>query len=146
MYSLLSWLLEQRRSTIQAFWSNLSKEYNLDSYPKLQTLLTNLHSSMSNKKIWFYVWEPVCLFMTVNTHQRHQGVLRGFRLCHRWFKLGQWQHLGLMNEGGKQFFDCGRTAFVWQYRFILYGKIEYCYSCIFWVTHFCNLFSLLTFW
>ncbi|KAK5859959.1 hypothetical protein PBY51_021474 [Eleginops maclovinus] len=44
MYSLLSWVLEQSRSTIQAFWSNLSKEYNLDSYPKLQTLLTNLHS------------------------------------------------------------------------------------------------------
>ncbi|XP_029308619.1 autoimmune regulator isoform X1 [Cottoperca gobio] len=44
MYSLLSWVLEQSRSTIQAFWSNLSKVYNLDSYPKLQTLLTNLHS------------------------------------------------------------------------------------------------------
>ncbi|GAA6234494.1 autoimmune regulator isoform X1 [Lates japonicus] len=44
MYSLLSWVLEQRRSTIQAFWSNMSKDYNLDSYPKLQTLLTNLHS------------------------------------------------------------------------------------------------------
>uniref|UniRef100_A0A4W6DTI7 Autoimmune regulator n=1 Tax=Lates calcarifer TaxID=8187 RepID=A0A4W6DTI7_LATCA len=46
MYSLLSWVLEQRRSTIQAFWSNMSKDYNLDSYPKLQTLLTNLHSSV----------------------------------------------------------------------------------------------------
>ncbi|XP_062413847.1 autoimmune regulator [Pungitius pungitius] len=44
MYSLLSWVLEQRRSTIQAFWSNLSKDYNLDSYPKLQTLLTKLQS------------------------------------------------------------------------------------------------------
>ncbi|XP_067331372.1 autoimmune regulator isoform X1 [Channa argus] len=44
MYSLLSWVLEQSRSTIQAFWSNMSKDYNLDSYPKLQTLLTNLHS------------------------------------------------------------------------------------------------------
>ncbi|XP_074506409.1 autoimmune regulator [Sebastes fasciatus] len=44
MYSLLSWVLEQSRSTIQAFWSNLSKDYNLDSYPKLQKLLTNLHS------------------------------------------------------------------------------------------------------
>ncbi|KAM7379322.1 hypothetical protein PAMP_004885 [Pampus punctatissimus] len=44
MYSLLSWVLEQSRSTIQAFWSNLTKDYNLDSYPKLQTLLTNLHS------------------------------------------------------------------------------------------------------
>ncbi|TKS79835.1 Ras-related protein [Collichthys lucidus] len=44
LYSLLSWILEQSRSTVQAFWSNLSKDYNLDSYPKLQTLLTNLHS------------------------------------------------------------------------------------------------------
>ncbi|XP_040000654.1 autoimmune regulator [Xiphias gladius] len=44
MYSLLSWVLEQSRSTIQAFWSNMTKDYNLDSYPKLQTLLTNLHS------------------------------------------------------------------------------------------------------
>ncbi|XP_059200834.1 autoimmune regulator isoform X2 [Centropristis striata] len=44
MYSLLSWVLEQSRSTVQAFWSNLSKDYNLDSYPKLQTLLSNLHS------------------------------------------------------------------------------------------------------
>ncbi|XP_038575302.1 autoimmune regulator [Micropterus salmoides] len=43
-YSLLSWVLEQSRSTIQAFWSNLSKDYNLDSYPKLRSLLTNLHS------------------------------------------------------------------------------------------------------
>ncbi|XP_041804919.1 autoimmune regulator [Chelmon rostratus] len=46
MYSLLSWVLEQNRSTIQAFWSNLSKDYNLDSYPKLQTLLTNLRLSV----------------------------------------------------------------------------------------------------
>ncbi|XP_041849300.1 autoimmune regulator [Melanotaenia boesemani] len=44
MYFLLSWLLEQNRSTIQAFWKNLSKDYNVDSYPKLQTLLANLHS------------------------------------------------------------------------------------------------------
>ncbi|XP_008283989.1 autoimmune regulator [Stegastes partitus] len=44
MYSLLSRVLEQSRSTIQAFWSNLSKDYNLDSYPKLKTLLTSLHS------------------------------------------------------------------------------------------------------
>ncbi|XP_069543664.1 autoimmune regulator [Brachyistius frenatus] len=45
MYSLLSWVLEQSRSTTQAFWSNLSKDYNQDSYPKLQTLLANLRSS-----------------------------------------------------------------------------------------------------
>uniref|UniRef100_I3JU82 Autoimmune regulator n=1 Tax=Oreochromis niloticus TaxID=8128 RepID=I3JU82_ORENI len=42
MYSLLSWVLEQSRSTVQAFLNNLSKDYNLDSYPRLQTLLTNL--------------------------------------------------------------------------------------------------------
>ncbi|XP_071376907.1 autoimmune regulator [Centroberyx affinis] len=45
MYSLLSWVLEQSRSTIQAFWSSLTKDYNLDSYPKLQALLTNLQRS-----------------------------------------------------------------------------------------------------
>ncbi|XP_075340355.1 autoimmune regulator [Odontesthes bonariensis] len=44
MYSLLSWMLEQSRSTVRSFWSNISKDYNVDSYPKLQTLLTNLHS------------------------------------------------------------------------------------------------------
>ncbi|XP_034558073.1 autoimmune regulator [Notolabrus celidotus] len=42
MYSLLSWVLEQSRSTIQAFWSNLSKDYNLESYTKLQPLLKKL--------------------------------------------------------------------------------------------------------
>ncbi|XP_034743362.1 autoimmune regulator [Etheostoma cragini] len=47
MYSLLSWVLEQSRSTVQAFWSNLSKDYNQSSYPKLQTLLTNLPSSIN---------------------------------------------------------------------------------------------------
>lgn len=45
MYSLLSWVLEQRRSTIQIFWSNLFKDYNQDSYPKLKTLLSNLQPS-----------------------------------------------------------------------------------------------------
>ncbi|XP_062284182.1 autoimmune regulator [Scomber scombrus] len=44
MYTLLSWVLEQSRSIVQTFWSNLTKDYNLDSYPKLQTLLTNLHT------------------------------------------------------------------------------------------------------
>nr|XP_020499387.1 autoimmune regulator [Labrus bergylta] len=43
MYSLLSWVLEQSRSTIKAFWSNLSKDYNLESYTKLKSLLTNVH-------------------------------------------------------------------------------------------------------
>ncbi|XP_060899721.1 autoimmune regulator [Labrus mixtus] len=43
MYSLLSWVLEQSRSTIKAFWSNLSKDYNLESYTKLKPLLTNVH-------------------------------------------------------------------------------------------------------
>uniref|UniRef100_A0A3P9KVG7 Autoimmune regulator n=1 Tax=Oryzias latipes TaxID=8090 RepID=A0A3P9KVG7_ORYLA len=44
MYSMLSWVLERSKSTIQSFWSNLSKDYNTESYPKLQTLLANLHS------------------------------------------------------------------------------------------------------
>uniref|UniRef100_A0AAQ4NNT5 Autoimmune regulator n=1 Tax=Gasterosteus aculeatus aculeatus TaxID=481459 RepID=A0AAQ4NNT5_GASAC len=55
MYSLLSWLLEQRRSTIQAFWSNLSKDYNLDSYPKLQTLLTKLQSIITRHIFHLYI-------------------------------------------------------------------------------------------
>uniref|UniRef100_A0A3Q3XLQ8 Uncharacterized protein n=1 Tax=Mola mola TaxID=94237 RepID=A0A3Q3XLQ8_MOLML len=53
MYSLLSWVLEQRRSTIHAFWSVLSKDYNLESYPKLRTLLTDLRSSMSPFTLYF---------------------------------------------------------------------------------------------
>ncbi|XP_037538160.1 autoimmune regulator [Nematolebias whitei] len=44
MYSLLSWVLEQSRSTIQAFWNNLSKDYNMDSYPRLRTLLANIQA------------------------------------------------------------------------------------------------------
>ncbi|KAG7526907.1 autoimmune regulator [Solea senegalensis] len=44
MYSLLSCVLEQSRSTVQAFWRNMTKDYNLDSYPKLHTLVTHLHS------------------------------------------------------------------------------------------------------
>ncbi|XP_066542866.1 autoimmune regulator [Hoplias malabaricus] len=42
VYSLLTWLLEQDFSVLQAFWENLSKEYNQESYPKLQKLFTNL--------------------------------------------------------------------------------------------------------
>lgn len=49
MYSLLSWVLQQRRSIIRAFWSNLFKDYNLDSYPKLQNLVTTLPSGMSTQ-------------------------------------------------------------------------------------------------
>uniref|UniRef100_A0A673B9S8 Autoimmune regulator n=1 Tax=Sphaeramia orbicularis TaxID=375764 RepID=A0A673B9S8_9TELE len=44
IYCLLTWVLEQDRSTIQAFWSNLTKDYNVDSYPKLQTLLRKLQN------------------------------------------------------------------------------------------------------
>uniref|UniRef100_A0A8C6M4L8 Autoimmune regulator n=1 Tax=Nothobranchius furzeri TaxID=105023 RepID=A0A8C6M4L8_NOTFU len=39
VYFLLSWVLEQSMPTIRAFWSNLSKDYNADSYPRLQNLL-----------------------------------------------------------------------------------------------------------
>uniref|UniRef100_A0A3B3XV44 HSR domain-containing protein n=1 Tax=Poecilia mexicana TaxID=48701 RepID=A0A3B3XV44_9TELE len=49
MYSLLSWLIEQSRSTLQAFWSNLSKDYNMDSYPKLKALLANLNTKIYQK-------------------------------------------------------------------------------------------------
>ncbi|KAL4608339.1 autoimmune regulator [Arapaima gigas] len=41
VYSLLTWLLEREGRIIQAFWSNLSKEYNQECYPKLQALLAN---------------------------------------------------------------------------------------------------------
>ncbi|KAL0966743.1 hypothetical protein UPYG_G00299610 [Umbra pygmaea] len=43
MYSLLSGLLEQSKTIIQAFWKNLAKGYNQDSYPRLKALLTNIH-------------------------------------------------------------------------------------------------------
>ncbi|KAL7832348.1 hypothetical protein AOLI_G00298960 [Acnodon oligacanthus] len=42
VYSLLTWLLEQDTTVLQAFWDNLSKEYNQESYPKLQSLFANL--------------------------------------------------------------------------------------------------------
>ncbi|XP_072771356.1 autoimmune regulator [Nerophis lumbriciformis] len=41
VYSLLTWVLEQSPSTMQAFWRNLNKAYNLESYPKLRSLLAN---------------------------------------------------------------------------------------------------------
>ncbi|XP_077412465.1 autoimmune regulator [Vanacampus margaritifer] len=41
VYSLLSWVLDQSASTMQAFWKNLNKAYNLDSYPKLRALLAH---------------------------------------------------------------------------------------------------------
>ncbi|XP_030630588.1 autoimmune regulator [Chanos chanos] len=42
VYSLLTWLLDQEMSVIQAFWNILSKEYNQESYPKLQGLFSSL--------------------------------------------------------------------------------------------------------
>ncbi|KPP79158.1 hypothetical protein Z043_101290 [Scleropages formosus] len=42
VYSLLTWLLDREARIIQAFWRNLSKEYNQERYPKLQVLLANL--------------------------------------------------------------------------------------------------------
>lgn len=64
MYSLLSWVLQQRRSVIRAFWSNLFKDYNLDSYPKLQKLITNLPSGTSawGKIICSYCNLPAQIF------------------------------------------------------------------------------------
>ncbi|KAG1969400.1 autoimmune regulator [Pimephales promelas] len=42
VYSLLTLLLDQDATVLQAFWSNLCKEYNKDCYPKLETLFLNL--------------------------------------------------------------------------------------------------------
>lgn len=42
VYSLLTLLLDQDATVLQAFWSNLCKEYNKDCYPKLETLFMNL--------------------------------------------------------------------------------------------------------
>ncbi|XP_037132497.1 autoimmune regulator [Syngnathus acus] len=50
VYSLLSWVLEQSASTIKAFWRNLNKAYNLDSYPKLQALLHKATGDGKRKK------------------------------------------------------------------------------------------------
>uniref|UniRef100_A0A8C5AX88 Autoimmune regulator n=1 Tax=Gadus morhua TaxID=8049 RepID=A0A8C5AX88_GADMO len=40
MYSLVSWVLLQGRPILRAFWSSLTKDYNMESYPKLHCLLT----------------------------------------------------------------------------------------------------------
>ncbi|XP_061776410.1 autoimmune regulator isoform X3 [Nerophis ophidion] len=50
LYSLLSWVLEQSPSTMQAFWRNLNKAYNLESYPKLRSLLANTSNRSHSKK------------------------------------------------------------------------------------------------
>ncbi|XP_051554514.1 autoimmune regulator [Myxocyprinus asiaticus] len=42
VYSLLTLLLDQDAAVLQAFWCNLCKEYNKESYPKLETLFMNL--------------------------------------------------------------------------------------------------------
>ncbi|XP_076832804.1 autoimmune regulator [Brachyhypopomus gauderio] len=46
VYSLLSWLLEQNNSVLHAFWVNLAKDYNQESYPKLQSLFASLPKGM----------------------------------------------------------------------------------------------------
>uniref|UniRef100_A0A3B1J8S3 Autoimmune regulator n=1 Tax=Astyanax mexicanus TaxID=7994 RepID=A0A3B1J8S3_ASTMX len=46
VYSLLTGLLDQNIKVLQAFWDNLSKEYNQESYPKLQNLFTNLPTGL----------------------------------------------------------------------------------------------------
>ncbi|KAK3560780.1 hypothetical protein QTP86_019473 [Hemibagrus guttatus] len=46
VYSLLTWLLEQDSSILLAFWNNLSKEYNQESYPKLQNIFANLPKAL----------------------------------------------------------------------------------------------------
>lgn len=42
VYSLLTLLLDRDSAILQAFWNNLCKEYNKESYPKLETLFMNL--------------------------------------------------------------------------------------------------------
>ncbi|KAA0719117.1 Autoimmune regulator [Triplophysa tibetana] len=42
VYSLLTLLLDRDVAVLQAFWKNLWKEYNKESYPKLETLFINL--------------------------------------------------------------------------------------------------------
>ncbi|XP_048106905.1 autoimmune regulator isoform X2 [Alosa alosa] len=49
VYSLLSWVLQQGGDTIQTFWKNLSKEYNQQSYPKLQALLSRI---FRDRSVW----------------------------------------------------------------------------------------------
>ncbi|TRY91747.1 hypothetical protein DNTS_018988 [Danionella cerebrum] len=41
VYSLVTLLLDQGTSVLQAFWSNLCKEYNKECYPKLEKVLIN---------------------------------------------------------------------------------------------------------
>ncbi|MBN3295550.1 AIRE regulator, partial [Amia calva] len=42
VYSLLTRLLEKETLTIQSFWKNLFKDYNLEKYPKLQVLFSSI--------------------------------------------------------------------------------------------------------
>ncbi|KAI7809899.1 putative autoimmune regulator [Triplophysa rosa] len=42
VYSLLTLLLDRDVAILQAFWNNLCKEYNKESYPKLEILFINL--------------------------------------------------------------------------------------------------------
>ncbi|XP_034411245.1 autoimmune regulator [Cyclopterus lumpus] len=101
MHSLLSWVLEQSRSTIQAFWSNLSKDYNLDSYPKLQTLLTHLHSSV--QAVSSSVQRPVMLSSSLTeppvSHEATEEI-------HIKQMLGS---DGSARTVGGEFYSCGQT-------------------------------------
>uniref|UniRef100_A0A8C4S905 Autoimmune regulator n=1 Tax=Erpetoichthys calabaricus TaxID=27687 RepID=A0A8C4S905_ERPCA len=47
MHSVLSFLLEKEMQTIQEFWKNLFKEYNLERYPKLQPLYMSFPKDVS---------------------------------------------------------------------------------------------------
>ncbi|TSK49618.1 Autoimmune regulator [Bagarius yarrelli] len=49
VYSLLTWLLKQDYSVLQAFWKILSKKYNQESYPKLQNLFDNLPKGLRSE-------------------------------------------------------------------------------------------------
>ena len=57
MYSLVSWVLRQGPPTLRAFWSSLTKDYNMESYPKLHTLLTR---EPARRRWWFeHTWSRV---------------------------------------------------------------------------------------
>ncbi|XP_028649154.1 autoimmune regulator [Erpetoichthys calabaricus] len=48
MHSVLSFLLEKEMQTIQEFWKNLFKEYNLERYPKLQPLYMSFPKAVTD--------------------------------------------------------------------------------------------------
>uniref|UniRef100_A0AAV2JSE6 HSR domain-containing protein n=1 Tax=Knipowitschia caucasica TaxID=637954 RepID=A0AAV2JSE6_KNICA len=54
VHSLVSWVLEQSRATVENFCKYLNTDYNLDSYPRLRNLLTDLKSMrwFNKRHLW----------------------------------------------------------------------------------------------